>query len=485
MRLGVLRMAELKISHLSVGEVSLMAEKCLKLLEVKGVKVNHPEALKLLDSAGALVDFESRQVRFPVKLVETALSKLPAGFRLAGGSSDHDLPLPNPGGGFYLRTNTGANNYLDPETRACRDLTLADLAHWGRLVEVMEQVDFCPFPFPNDVPPGSADVHALKTLLENTSKHIWVQPYSLESIPYLFELASAAASPHSLEEKPLISLIACSLTPLEFKAMDLEVIIRCCRQGVPIQACSLPSAGGTSPITIAGTVLLAASEVLAMAVMAQLIRPGTPVIGTPLIFTLDMQSGKALQSSAEAVLGAAGAVRVIKHAFGLPTHTYGSGSDSPVPDGQSMIERTLQGMMVAGSGADILGGAGQLDVATAVSPVQLVIDNDLAAILKRMVRGVEVSDETLNWEDLLDTPPGGHFLERMHTLRHCREAVRPRTFLRAVREIWQMEGGKDLYARALERLNDLQRDLRPRDLLGEVSRDLGRIVRQADEILNR
>jgi trimethylamine:corrinoid methyltransferase-like protein len=323
-------------------------------------------------------------------------------------------------------------------------------------------------------------------MLRNSPKHIWIQPYSARSVEYLIEMATVAAgSEAELRKRPPVSFITCSLTPLEFKFMDVEIIFQCARRGIPLHTCSLPSAGGTAPVTIPSVVLLSSAEIVAMTVMAQIIQAGSPVIATPLVFTMDMQTGRSLQSSPEAQRGAGLAVNFIKNGFGIPTHTYGSGSDSPDIDGQSMADRALLGSVVAMAGADILGGAGQLEVATTISPLQLVIDNEIAGMIRAIVSRAKVDDETIAWNDLINTSNVGHFLETEHTLRHCREAFRPRAFCRQTREIWVKQGNKDLLTRTMEVYRALREKAKERGLTEDTTKEMDRIVETADSHLRK
>jgi len=220
-----------------------------------------------------------------------------------------------------------------------------------------------------------------------------------------------------------------------------------------------------------------------MVAVAQTLRPGTPVIATPLVFFGDMATGSSVQSSVEAVQGKAAAVEFIKAAFGLPTHTYGFGSDGPVPEAQSALESSLLATAVCSAGVDILGGAGQLEVATTVSPVQLVMDEELAVWLRRFAAGLPLNEDTLAWEELLATEPGGEFLSRKHTFRHCRDAHRSKLLTRDSINAWQKKGKVDLPGRALERYRTLvAREAAPR-ATPETSRELEALVRAADERL--
>jgi len=462
----------------------LMRERVFELLGRTGVRMDHPTVLDRLAEAGAEVEREGGRVRFPQALLERALGQAPKGCTLAGAAAQWDRSVPTNDGTFLVRSNTGAPFYLDPDSGERRSVTIEDVAGWARLADALDGVDFCPFPSPNDVPTQTADVHALRCMLENTRKHVWVQPYSGESVAHLIQLAQAVCGGEAaLRERPRISMITCSLTPLDFKFMDLEIILQASAAGVPLHACSLPSAGTTAPMTIPGTVLLTAAEILAMVVVAQTLQPGTPVIATPLVFFGDMATGSSVQSSVEAVQGKAAAVEFIKKTFGLPTHTYGFGSDGPVPEGQSALESSLLASAVCAAGVDILGGAGQLEVATTISPVQLLMDEELARWLRRFAAGLPVSDDTLAWEELLATEPGGEFLSRKHTFRHCRDAYRSKLLTRDSIGAWQKKGKVDLTGRALERYRALAAAEATPCTTPEISRELDAVVRAADREL--
>lgn len=468
----------------SPPQVARLRERALTMLATHGVKLDpHPELFAALAAAGIAVDGE-RIARFPTPVMERLLALAPRRFTLGARRPELQLELPRPDGTFYARTNTGGHGWIDPETAAYRKTTAADLADWAKLVNGLEEINFIPFLFCDDVPVATADVHGLSVLLRHTPKHVWVQPYRAETVPFLIRLASqAAGGAEALARNPLISMIACSLSPRAFKHMDLEIIHRAAAAGIPIQACSLPGAGGTGPATLPGVILLAAVEILAMAAMAQAVRPGAPVVACPIIFSTDMLSGRSLQSSVESFKAASGAVQFIKAAFGLPTHNYGLGADSPVPDGQSMSERSMLAMLMGLSGSDILGGAGQLEVATVVSPLQLIADNEIIGMVRQVVRGLEIDDEQLAFEVIAQTKPGDHFLTSKHTLRHCRSFQRPVVFTRTTREAWEQQGGKELLERCRERCRRLMAAEPAFEPPPEETRAIAEIVAAADREL--
>jgi trimethylamine--corrinoid protein Co-methyltransferase len=196
-----------------------------------------------------------------------------------------------------------------------------------------------------------------------------------------------------------------------------------------------------------------------------------------------MATGNSLNSSIEVTLATAAAVEYIKSAYRVPVHTYGFGTDSPVTDGQAATETTLKGLMASLAGADLLSGAGMVESINGFSLIQLLVDNNLIGILRRVNKGVKVDDDTLAWKEILQTEPGGHFLEFTHTLKHCREALRPKLFIHKEWEIWNTEGRKNLYTRALDEYNLIKNNLQPQPLPEDVRKEMNLILKKADEKL--
>lgn len=415
--------------------------RALDLLADHGVAVVHDAARTRLLKAGATPGRAAAQVCLPRELVREAIAATPKSVRLCGKRPDRDLTLPRTDQGFVMRTGTGAHGFVEPATGAYRNMQITDVATIAALANGLDQVGFVAHPFSYGVHELTSDIHGVASLVARTDKHIWLQPYNVENVEYLIRIATVAAGGESeLRARPIASTIMCAFSPLEFKVMDVEALIQSGRAGLPVHACSLPSAGGTAPLSVAGNALMAVAEILAMVTLAHVLVPGTAVIATPLMFTLDMATGQALHSCPESLQAKALAVGVLKHEVGLVCHTYGMGSDTPDVDAQSMAERAMLGQMVAMAGADILGGVGQLETATVFSPVQAVLDNELGRYLRDLIRAPEISDAALNWDEAREVGVGAHFLASRHTLEHCRSQFRSPVFQRAGRDDYEKSG---------------------------------------------
>ena len=199
---------------------------------------------------------------------------------------------------------------------------------------------------------------------------------------------------------------------------------------------------------------------------------------------MDLGTGNALLANSETILARAATAQFCKEAFGVPVETFSMMADSYVPDGQTAAEKTLQPAVLAMAGADILYGAGRLGGSTLASPVELIIDDRLLAVVQRTVSGVQVDDETLAMDDIIEAGPGGHFLRRKHTLRHCREMIRPDLFVPDVLDNWIAAGRKDLYDAGHRAVSgDAQERSSPSTLPDDVKRDMDAVVKAADKHL--
>ncbi|RKX80025.1 MAG: hypothetical protein DRP87_00885 [Spirochaetes bacterium] len=468
---------------LSDIEIEEITDKIFLFLEKNGVKVQHWEVLRLLDKAGVDVDHESHVVRFPRPVLEIALKKAPSRFSLANPDGRKHLAIPTQQGGFFTCTNTGASNVIDAVTGAKRLIEIQDVEVWGRLVNILENIDMCAFPTPANVPPETADIHSLKALLENTGKHVCIQPHTEKSLEYLVELAvTMAGGLNNHKKNPITSIFCCSLTPFQFKKFDMEVLLKATKCGMPIHASSLPVAGGTAPLTVAGAVMVATIEVIALVAMTQLIEPGHPVVGLITSLAMDMQTGRVKKAAVDVMRINAASSQLLKRAFHIPTHTCAFTSDFDLLDDRTMLERYISCALVAGAGVDIIGRPGELEAAKTISSLQLIIDDEIVGIIKRALSAIRLDEDEIAWNAILETPHGGNFLDHLHTLAHCRNGFNS-WLLTGRNERVEEKLFQQVQAKFEQFIDVAEKDVA--EIPERIRMDMDRIVREADEKLSR
>lgn len=477
-----------RCSVMTDSELNLMKNRMERLLIERGVHMDHEELLKALAEAGCIVDMENRDVKFTKEQIDKAVAAVPAEFTLYSPSGKRDMKFPHPEGKFYTRTNTGAPLFrtVDGDTHY---YTLEESDEWFRLCNAMDNLDYVCMPSVSEhyVPGEAVDVYTLNSALKNSAKHIWVQPYGKESVRYLIDMSAAAAGgAQQLREKPIVSFISCSVPCLKFKEMDGEILYLCAKNGVPVQPCALPTAGANSPVTAQGTALAACADVMAQIVMLELLCPGLPVIATPLLFSMDMQTTYTLQSNTEITIGRLICMELFERGYNIRAHSYGTGTDSLTLDAQNFIERTSLTDAMAMSWASVLGGLGQLETAKTNNPQQLIIDNEIFGIAQRIRMGLPVTDEAMDFGELLsgaDKGPSFSYVTSAHTARHCREMHRPDMFNRCGVPTWESMGKKTLLDQAEEKYRAIMETPDSYELPADRAAELEKVVKAAHKTL--
>lgn len=466
---------------LSDEGVAKIHEKTLTLLENTGITVMHSGGLAMLADAGAKVDVKSQVAKIPASLVERCLSTAAKEFVMAGRDPAKDLSI-KPGGRLYGRNGGGPGHVMDLDSGQVRNATLVDTADYARLVDALQYIDIVAPIYAQDTNPETRDIRVLAKLFTSTTKHINMRLLKLHSLPYVVRMAEiVAGGKENLRQRPLITLLESPIAPLKIPDILVETMVTCGEYGIPVEICSMPIAGATGPITLAGSLLMSNIEMVSAIVFSQLAHPGAPVIFTPRIMVMDMASGHAMTGSIENALLATAGVQLAREAYQLPVNMHGPYTDALLSDAQAGIENTYFTFMPALAGANILTGAGHLEGGLFVSFAQLMIDNELMGIVRRAVEKFEVNEDTLGADAIERSLTSGNLLVDDHTMKFLRKSGRykPTLLIRQARQNWLDAGAKDMQKRAWEMAKTLLESYEPLPLDEGIARQLDEVVAEA------
>jgi trimethylamine--corrinoid protein Co-methyltransferase len=135
------------------------------------------------------------------------------------------------------------------------------------------------------------------------------------------------------------------------------------------------------------------------------------------------------------------------------------------------------------AGANLIFGAGMIESGVTIDYAQLVLDNEIARLVKHVVAGIPVNDDTLLVDDILAVGSFGDFLSLPSTYAHMREQSQPRIIDRRVREDWEADGSPDARTRALARAREILEDHAPMPLPDDAQAQIRGIVDDADREL--
>ena len=449
---------------LTADQVRRIHEAALSILERTGVKVEEPEALRSFRDAGATVDDETSRVRLPRSLVEDAVDWAPARVVLAGRDPQWDLVLE--GARVHIGTGGAALNVLDLETGQPRPAVLHDVAELARLVDALDNVHFYLVPiYPTELDKDVVDINTYYAGLANTTKHVQAGVYSVQGIRDTVEMCERiAGGVEALRERPIVSFITSwMVSPLLFATDVTTLLIETCRQRIPVVLSAAPMAGSTAPVTLAGMLAQLTAEQLSGLVLTQLACRGAPVLIGPIPATADMRTGRYLAGAAEFGLTNAAMAQMAQF-YRLPIYNSAGMTDAKIPDVQAGFEKAMSAVLTVLAGTNFIHhAAGMLENMNTVTAEQFVIDNEILGMAMRVLRGIEVNDETLALDVIDAVGPGGHYLLSDHTLKHMRsELYYPSAVVdRQGWDMWHKDGALDARERAKKIARDILANHRP------------------------
>ncbi|MBE0479781.1 MAG: trimethylamine methyltransferase family protein [Dehalococcoidia bacterium] len=472
---------------LSDEDVGKIREESIKVLEEVGVKVSHEKAKKLLEEAGARVDHDTNLVLIPRSLIEECLKKLPRQILMAGRDPSRDVVLESDRQNVYNRSMTGAEGWIDLHTDKYRKVVLSDVKDFATIDDALENIHIATAPYYCDenLNLAARDVRLLQIMLENTSKHILMQPYGGKNTEYMVELGIAElGSAEALRKRPRFTVMTSPVPPLTYHGNEIDVMFCAGKYGIPLEITSMPICGAASPVTIVGGVLMTIAEHLAGVVISQVAHPGAPVIFAPRTCVLDMSTGSALEGTVENAMISAAETQVAKEGFGWFADMYGPTSDSLMHDGQSVIERTFNTILSRFAGADILAGGGNYEHSYTMDIVQLAVDNEIFGMAARAVKKLEVNDDTLGVAAMRRVGAGvdRNYLIDPHTMKYFKtEYSKHKLMVHSSRAIWESTGGKNLLERARERVKSILREYKPAPLPERIAQEQRAIAVRAEQ----
>jgi len=274
----------------------------LEVLEKTGLLFDDEEALDVLDGSGAIIDRKNRIAKFPPYLVEDAIRSAPSKLLLAGRNPRHDFVMESNRVGF---TNFGEGVFIiDPYTGEHRETTKADVAASALIADYLSEIDVYERAVgAGDVPQETVQLHNAEAWLPNTSKHGFMGPGNGYLLKKIVEMASAiVGGTDTLLERPIISFITCPVSPLQLVKESCEIIMESARAGLACNVLSMAMAGGSSPVTLAGTLVDHNAEILGGLVLSQLTRKGAKFIYGSSTTAMDLRLAAASVGSPECAL---------------------------------------------------------------------------------------------------------------------------------------------------------------------------------------
>jgi trimethylamine---corrinoid protein Co-methyltransferase len=429
----------IRLEVLSRADIERIHTASLEVIESTGVRFPSLKALDIWEAHGARVDRSTMIVRAPGQLIESALRQAPPAYVLAARDPAQDLPLD--GNHVYLGTDGCGVEVIDLTSGERRRSALQDVVDIARLADALPEIAFHWVAVSaQDCPPETRSLHELKAIWTHSTKHVQTESVYSEAEAHLaVQMAAAVAGGRdALRQRPLLSIMQCTLSPLGHDGGSLNAALIAAEAGLPVGFMTMASAGSTAPATLAGTLVTGNAEVISALALIQLAYPGAPVFYAAAQTATDMRTGAYTGGGPEDFLFGA-ASNSLADFYQVPLSMGSFATGAKEPDWQAGIDNSLSTFMASAVMSDMLLGAGLLYGSRIWSYEQLLMDCEIFNIVRMMMSGIPVDEDTLALETIGNVGPGGHFLAQKHTRKHMRELWSPRLIDRRPYDDWEKQ----------------------------------------------
>jgi len=438
---------------LSDRQIEKVYQATLECLNRTGVNVLNAEARDLLAVAGARVD--GVRVRIPPHIIQDAGAANPRLFTLWGRDGKHRMQVvPDR---VYFGPGPTCTYFIDPETGERRKTRRGDPGLTALVCDALDNIDYVMgLGLIDDVHHRLAPVYEFAEMIANTGKPVLPWAYSLENMSDIYQIALAVAgSEEAFREHPFFALFATFQSPLQHTDEELANVLWAVERDIPIVYLGGGTAGSTAPVTGAGTLVISLAGALSGLAIIQLKKRGAVVCIGSVPQPMDLRTGRPAYGGPEMSLYSA-AVSDISRYLGLPFMGTAGASEAKVLDLQAAIESTMQVVLSGLSGATLVHDVGFLDCADIGSLEMLVMNDEIIAMTRRIMRGIEISDDTLML-DLIDrVGPGGEFMSTKETAKRCRAEIWTPTLMdRDPWVSWEAAGSLTMHDRIQARVREI------------------------------
>lgn len=457
----------------------IITEAKIVLAEV-GVEVNDAGARELLAAHGADIRSGDGRVRMGEAMIEAALDASPLSFSLFDllGRESHRFE----GAKTHFTPGSAAINILDRSSGAIRPAVTADLIRFAKVVSGLERMDAQSTALvASDVPEAISDSYRLFLNLLYCEKAVVTGAFTIDGFAVMHELLLAVrGTAEALAARPPALFTCCPTSPLRWTDEGVRNLLDCAGAGIPVEIVPVPLTGFMAPVTLVGTLIQHTAEVLSGVVIAQLARPGAPLLfgGSPAIFDLRYETTP--MGAIETSMLTSAAAEVGRR-LGLPTQGYIALSDAKALDAQAGLETGMGAILGVLAGLDNVSGPGMLDFESCQSLDKLVVDHEICRMTDRLRAGIEPRDDFPARPLLEELLAEKHLLIADHTRRHLRSELGfPGPVIdRMSRPRWLEEGAPTLGDRAAAEVERLLDEHLPCRLDDDTRRDLEEVMTAA------
>ena len=447
-------------------------------MEIRGDNLRQ----RLLDH-GLKTDRTGERVLFPADVVDDAIASTPESFTLYNRDGEPHAEIG--GNNVHFVPGSSGLKILDHRTGETRLANSTDFIEYARLCDGLEHIAYLATAFSTnrDIESQVSDAWRLYLTLITSKKPVVSGAFGEHGVPRMVEMMQLFRSDHAqLVTKPLAIFTITATGNFRYGEDSCQNLLDCVEAGIPVEIVPVTLMGLIAPVTLVGALVFHCVDVLTGLTMAQIVKPGTPVLFGGAPATFHMKAASSPMAAIEAQHLNVAYVAVAK-SLELPTQAYMALSDAKFLDAQAGGETFSSALLAALAGVNSVSGPGMLDFVLTFSLPKLVFDNEVCGQALHFVREMKPLDD-LPAADLVEQlMRDDHLITAAHTLKYWPQELylTDPVIDRANRETWEESGSLQLYDRACQQVETRLANYIPIETDAAIDAEMRNLVRDGLE----
>jgi trimethylamine--corrinoid protein Co-methyltransferase len=441
------------IQILEPAQITAVLDEARRIMAEVGMDIRGAKLRQRLIDAGLPVDPKGR-VLFPADVVNRAIATAPKSFTLYSRDGE---PHANIGGwNVHFVPGSSGLKIMDHRTGETRLANSTDFIEYARLCDGLAHIPYLATAFStnNDIEPQVSDAWRLYMILTTTKKPVVSGAFGEHGVPRMAEMMQLFRRDRAeLIARPMSIFTITATGNFRFGEDSCQNLLDCVEAGIPVEIVPVTLMGLIAPVTLIGALVFHCVDVLTGITMAQIVKPGAPVLFGGAPATFHMRAASAPMAAIEAQRLNVGYVAIAK-SLGLPTQAYMALSDGKFLDAQAGAETMSSALLAALAGVNSVSGPGMLDFVLTFSLPKLLFDNEVCGQCLNFVRETQVLEDIPARSLVEEVRAHDHLITSPHTLKYWPQELylTDPVIDRENRETWVKQGSKDLQVRAAEQV---------------------------------
>ena len=451
------------LNILSQDLITKILDEAKRIMSETGMEIRGENLRQRLLDHGLKTDKSGKRILFPADVVESAIESTPKSFALydRDGNPHAEIGANN----VHFVPGSSGLKILDHRTGQVRKANSVDFIEYARLCDGLEHIAYLATAFSTneDIEPQVSDVWRLYLSLITSKKPVVTGAFSEHGMPRMAEMMQLFRSDRAeLIEKPLSIVTITATGNFRYGEDSCQNLLDCVEAGIPVEIVPVTLMGLIAPVTLVGALVFHCVDVLTGLTMAQIIKPGAPVLFGGAPATFHMKAASSPMAAIEAQHLNVAYVAIAK-SLELPTQAYMALGDGKLLDAQAGGETFSSALLAALAGVNSVSGPGMLDFVLTFSLSKLVFDNEVCGQALHFVREIKILDDLPTADLVEQLMRDDHLITSPHTLKYWPQELylTDPVIDRTNRETWEEGGSVQLNERACEQVEKRLADYSP------------------------